>query len=84
MVTSAGLHLPSFGYQIAPITSSTFSSGHFCCTSLGVIASAMTSKPRNIAAPRRNSSQRSLLVAMEKLPGCTKPVAWPVSFSRLV
>ena len=35
-------------------------------------------------APRRSSSQRSALVAMEMLPFCFSPVAWPVSFSRRV
>ncbi len=69
---------------MAPMTSSIFISGQSSFTRLAVIISAGTSKAWAMEAPRLSSSQRSGLVAMEMLPFCLKPVAWPVSFSSVV
>ena len=84
MAVSAGLVWPSWGKKMAPTTSSMLSSGHISWAFFGVISSASTRKALAMAAPRRSSSQRSALVAMEMLPFCFSPVAWPVSFSSLV
>ena len=70
MVVSAGLVEPSSGKWMAPMRSAVFMSGHSSCTRLGVTGSAGTPKARAMEAPRRSSSQRSSLVAMERLPFC--------------
>ncbi len=68
------------GRRSPPSTSSALSSGHFSWH-LGAVELRRTA-PRSacsMSTPRSNSSKRSSLVAIESEPGCTKPVACPVS-----
>ena len=81
-VMSAGEACPSVGSHEAPIRSPTSSSGHSRFTSAGEISSISMPKLRAVVARRRNSVQRSSVVASLRQPVIFQPVARPVSASR--
>ena len=83
MVVSMGLVWPSLGVQMPPTTPRPASSGYLCTTSEGVRNSASTPKARPMAPVRLNSSNRASFSATPMEPCCLKPVACPVSASRV-
>ena len=82
-VTSIGLTTPSPGKCTAPTRSSTRASGTKSFTSAGVMMLTGRPNTRAIDAPRLSSSKRSSFGAIATEPRCWKPVACPVSSSRV-
>ncbi len=81
IVVSIGLVCPSPGRCTPPTTSDTSSSGQRRAISLRPTSPTSSPNIRAIDAPRRNSSRRSALVAIDRLPRRWNPVACPVSAS---
>ena len=80
-VMSEGLAWPSVGSHEAPTRSPTSISGHIALTSAGEIRCMSMPKLFAVVASRRNSVQRSWLVASRRQPVIFQPVASPVSAS---
>ncbi len=76
-----GLACPSVGSQDAPTRSETSISGHIFLTSSGEMSCISMPKLFAVVASRRNSVQRSWLVASLRQPVIFQPVASPVSCS---
>ena len=76
---SDGLACPSVGSQLAPMRSEVSMSGHIRFTSSGGIRCISIPKLRAVVARRRNSVQRSGVVASRRQPVIFQPVSSPVS-----
>jgi hypothetical protein len=76
---SEGLAWPSVGSQLAPTRSDTSISGHMRLTSSGETRCISMPKLCAVVASRRNSVQRSWLVASRRQPVIFQPVSSPVS-----